>query len=47
MSGYNGSGPYIARELYKIYVLPLLLYGLEALVLNDDEVSLVKSLLHN
>ena len=31
MCGYNGSGPYIARKLYKTYVLPVLLYGLEAL----------------
>ena len=38
MCGYNGSGPYIGRELCKTYVLPVLLYYLEALVLNDDEV---------
>ena len=38
MCGYNGSGPYIGRELYKTYVLPVRLYGLEALDLNDDEV---------
>ena len=38
MSGYNGSRPYIARELYKTYVLPVLLFGLEAFFLNDNEV---------
>ena len=43
MSGYNGSGPYIARE-NKTYVLPVLLYGLEALVLNDDEVRALEDI---
>ena len=43
MCGYNGSGPYIGRELYKTYVLPVLLYGLEALVLNDDEVRVLET----
>ena len=42
MSGYYGSRPYIARELYKTYVLPVLLYGLEAFFLNDDEVRALK-----
>ena len=37
--GFNGTGPEVGAIQYKTYVLPTLLYGLEAVVLQSDEIS--------
>jgi hypothetical protein len=39
MHGLNGTGPSVALTQYRTYVLPTLLYGMEALVLSDSEIS--------
>jgi hypothetical protein len=41
--GLNGTGPEIATLQYKTYVLPTLLYGLQALVLKDSELEILSS----
>lgn len=42
LCGLNGCGPEAAIRLYTTYVLPVLLYGLEALVLQDKELSILE-----
>ena len=37
MRGYNGTGPEVGALQYNTYVVPILLYGLEALVLTGSE----------
>jgi hypothetical protein len=37
LHGLNGVGPEVAIEQYKTYVLPTLLFGLEALHLTDKD----------
>ena len=39
LHGINGVGPEVAMVQYNTYVLPTLLYGLEALNLNHSEVE--------
>ena len=39
LHGLNGVGPEVAMVQYNTYVLPTLLYGLEALILNHSEVE--------
>ena len=39
MHGLNGTGPAVAMIQYTTYVLPTLLYGLEALVLDADDIQ--------
>ena len=39
LHGLNGVGPEVALMQYKIYVIPILLYGLESLVLNPKEIE--------
>ena len=39
MRGYNGAGLEVCTLKYKVYVIPTLLYGLEALVLTKKEVT--------
>jgi hypothetical protein len=38
LHGLNGTGPEVAITLYTTYVLPLLLYGLETLVMSDKDI---------
>ena len=39
LCGMNGPGPEVAIQLYSTYVMPVLLYGLEALVLKEKDVN--------
>ena len=39
LHGLNGTGPMVAMIQYNTYVVPTLLYGLEALVLRTDEIQ--------
>ena len=47
MYGLNGAGPEVSLLDYKKYVLPILLYGLEALVLSSKETDSLKSSIEN
>ena len=40
--GYNGVGPEVASIQYTTYIVPTLLYGLEALVLEDKELQILE-----
>ena len=42
LCGLNGSGPEVGITIYTTYVLPQLLYGLEALVLNENEIKILE-----
>ena len=37
--GLNGAGTKAVIKQYKVYILPILLYGLEALILRDNEIA--------
>jgi len=37
MYGYNGVGPLVSLQMLKVYVIPILTYGLEALILKNDD----------
>ena len=39
LHGLNGVGPEVAKKLWSTYVMPRLMYGLEALVLSPKEVT--------
>ena len=43
LCGLNGVGPEVALLQYKTYVLPTLLYGLEAIVLGKTEMELLEA----
>jgi hypothetical protein len=42
LHGLNGVGPEVAIIQYKVYIIPILLYGLEALVLNSKELEILE-----
>ncbi len=37
LRGYNGVGPEMCMKMYQTYILPILTYGLQAVVLNEAE----------
>ena len=43
LCGLNGSGVEVALMLYSTYIIPVMLYGLEALVLQESELDLLES----
>ena len=42
LRGYYGTGPYAGALKYKTYVLPILIYGLEVLVLSTTEIKILE-----
>ena len=43
LCGLNGSGTEVAILLYSTYIVPVMLYGLESLVLQDNEVEILEA----
>ena len=43
LCGLNGTGPEVALSLYSTYVIPLLLYGLKALVPRDKDLQTLET----
>ena len=43
LCGLNGTGPEVGIFLYSTYIIPILLYGLEALVLREKEIQILES----
>ena len=43
LCGLNGTGPEVATSLYKTYIIPLLVYGLESLVLQEKEIQTLEA----
>ena len=43
MNGLNGTGPKVAIRQYVMYVLPTLLYGLEAVTLTNPEIDVLSA----
>ena len=40
--GLNGVGPMVSLHMFNVYILPILTYGLEALILKDDDYKILE-----
>ena len=43
LHGWNGVGPAVAFQIYRLYVLPHFLYGLSAMYLSKQQVTKLES----